>query len=128
MRLGHLERSIMEALWQHPHGMLAQHLADSLPSRPAVTTVLTVLLRLSHKGLVTRERVGRAHRYRASAGKDAFVAEVMQEALSEAGNVDAVVQRFVGTVSPEVAAALRLALLHRETEHDERRRREGRAP
>ncbi|GAA4196103.1 BlaI/MecI/CopY family transcriptional regulator [Streptosporangium oxazolinicum] len=128
MRLGHLERSIMEALWRHPGGMLAQEIAGSLPSQPAVTTVLTVLLRLSHKGLVVRERVGRAHRYRASGGKDAFVAEVMQEALSEAGNVDAVVHRFVGTVSPEVAAALRLALRERENRHEEQHPREGQAP
>ncbi|WP_329081528.1 MULTISPECIES: BlaI/MecI/CopY family transcriptional regulator [unclassified Streptosporangium] len=128
MRLGHLERSIMEALWQHPGGMLAQQLADFLPSQPAVTTVLTVLLRLSRKGLVTRERIGRAHRYRSSGGKDAFVAEVMQEALSEAGNVNAVVHRFVGTVSPEVAAALRLALQQREGRHDEQHPREGQAP
>ncbi|MEU8379634.1 BlaI/MecI/CopY family transcriptional regulator [Streptosporangium sp. NPDC048865] len=128
MRLGHLERSIMEVLWRHPDGVLAQELAGSLPSRPAVTTVLTVLLRLSRKGLVTRERAGRAHRYRAGGGKDAFVAELMREALDEAGNVDAVVHRFVGTVSPEVAAALRTALREREGEHDDRHPRDGQAP
>lgn len=35
---------------------------------------------------------------------------VMRAALDEAGNVAAAVQRFVGTVTPEVAAALREAL------------------
>ncbi|KAA9381417.1 BlaI/MecI/CopY family transcriptional regulator [Microbispora cellulosiformans] len=110
MRLGNLERSVMEALWSHPEGMFAQDLADGLASQPAVTTVLTVLVRLSRKGLVSRERQGRAHLYRAGADKDAFVAETMRAALDEAGDVEAAVSRFVGTVSPEVAAALREAL------------------
>ncbi|MEU6409191.1 BlaI/MecI/CopY family transcriptional regulator [Microbispora sp. NPDC046933] len=114
MRLGNLERSIMEALWSHPEGMFAQDLAGSLPSRPAATTVLTVLVRLSRKGLVSRERQGRAHLYKASAGKDAFVAETMRAALDEAGDLEAAVSRFVGTVSPEVAAALREALNERD--------------
>ncbi|WP_202638453.1 BlaI/MecI/CopY family transcriptional regulator [Bailinhaonella thermotolerans] len=110
MRLGNLERSIMEALWARPEGVFAQELADSLPSRPAATTVLTVLVRLSNKGLVSRERRGRAHLYKATAGKDAFVAETMRAALDEAGDLSAAVNRFVGSVSPEVAAALREAL------------------
>ncbi|GAA4051878.1 BlaI/MecI/CopY family transcriptional regulator [Nonomuraea soli] len=113
MRLGNLERSIMEVLWEHPAGLLAQEIADRLPSQPAVTTVLTVLVRLTHKGLVTREQAGRAHRYLATGGKDSFVAETMRAALDEAGNVSAAVNRFVGTVSPEVAAALRAALEER---------------
>ncbi|MEU7004268.1 BlaI/MecI/CopY family transcriptional regulator [Nonomuraea sp. NPDC046570] len=114
MRLGNLERSIMEALWAHPEGVLAQDLAAELPSAPAVTTVLTVLVRLSRKGLVTRERSGRAHLYRASGGKDVFVAEAMRAVLDDAGDVEAAVSRFVGSVSPEVASALREALNSRD--------------
>ncbi|MGW3352799.1 BlaI/MecI/CopY family transcriptional regulator [Nonomuraea rubra] len=114
MQLGNLERSIMEALWQHPSGMFAHDLAPALPSQPAVTTVLTVLMRLANKGMVSRERVGRAHLYKATAGKDTFVAEAMRAALDEAGDVAAAVQRFVGTVTPEVAAALRAALGERD--------------
>ncbi|MFG1697129.1 BlaI/MecI/CopY family transcriptional regulator [Nonomuraea sp. NPDC049309] len=110
MQLGNLERSIMEALWEHPEGMFAHVLAPQLPSEPAITTVLTVLMRLSKKGMVARERVGRAHLYKATADRDAFVAEAMQAALNEAGDLQAAVQRFVGGVTPEVAAALREAL------------------
>ncbi|GGT31818.1 BlaI/MecI/CopY family transcriptional regulator [Nonomuraea spiralis] len=110
MQLGNLERSIMEALWRQPQGVFAHDLAAGLPSRPAVTTVLTVLMRLTNKGMVSRERVGRAHLYKATASKDVLVAETMRAALDEAGDVVAAVQRFVGTVTPEVAAALREAL------------------
>ncbi|MGW4959097.1 BlaI/MecI/CopY family transcriptional regulator [Nonomuraea sp. NPDC004186] len=114
MQLGNLERSVMEALWEHPDGMFAHVLAAGLPSQPATTTVLTVLMRLSNKGMVSRERIGRAHLYKATADKDAFVAEAMRAALDEAGDVAAAVQRFVGTVTPEVARALREALGERD--------------
>ncbi|MGV9302063.1 MULTISPECIES: BlaI/MecI/CopY family transcriptional regulator [unclassified Nonomuraea] len=114
MHLGSLERAIMESLWQRPDGMFAQDLAAGLPSQPAITTVLTVLVRLSRKGMVSRERVGRAHLYKAAVEKDAVVAEAMRAALDEATDIEAAVQRFVGTVSPEVAAALREALGARE--------------
>ncbi|GII64743.1 hypothetical protein Skr01_48280 [Sphaerisporangium krabiense] len=118
MRLGNLERSVMEALWDRPDGMFAQEVADALDPRPAVTTVLTVLVRLSRKGMVARERRGRAHVYRAAGDRDAFVAQAMQAALDEAGDVAAAVSHFVGTVSPEVAAALREALNGRGDDED----------
>ncbi|MFF4771553.1 BlaI/MecI/CopY family transcriptional regulator [Microtetraspora fusca] len=114
MRLGNLERSIMELLWSHPDGMLAQEVAQALPSSPAVTTVLTVLVRLSRKGMVSRQRLGRAHLYQATATKDAFVAETMRAALDEATDLAAAVNRFVGVVSPEVAEVLRDALNGRD--------------
>ncbi|NUW34709.1 BlaI/MecI/CopY family transcriptional regulator [Nonomuraea sp. SMC257] len=114
MRLGNLERATMEALWEHPEGMFAHHLAAGLPSQPATTTVLTVLVRLTRKGMVSRKRVGRAHLYEAAVDKDVIVAEAMRAALDAAGDLEAAVRRFVGTVSPEVAAALREALDERD--------------
>ncbi|NRQ34683.1 transcriptional regulator [Nonomuraea sp. NN258] len=120
VRLGNLERSIMEALWSHPGGLFAQDIAHALPSQPAVTTVLTVLVRLSQKGLVSRERVGRAHLYTAKAGRDVFVAEIMRAALEEAGDLAATAHHFAGTVTPEMAAALREALEERGEALDER--------
>jgi predicted transcriptional regulator len=73
VRLGNLERSIMEVLWSHREGMFAQDIAHALPSGSAVTTVLTVLARLTRKELVSRERVGRAHLYKATEDGDAPV-------------------------------------------------------
>ncbi|MFC7590796.1 hypothetical protein ACFQYP_49285 [Nonomuraea antimicrobica] len=54
--------------------------------------------------------MGRAHLYKATEGRDAFVAEVMRAALEEAGDLEATAQHFVGTVTPEMAEALREAL------------------
>ncbi|WP_030455246.1 BlaI/MecI/CopY family transcriptional regulator [Herbidospora cretacea] len=112
--MGTLERAIMEALWRQPGGLFAQDLAERLESRPATTTVLTVLVRLTKKGMVSRRRIGRAHLYEAAVAKDAVVAEAMRAALEEAGDVALAVQRFVGVVPPEVATALRDALEARD--------------
>ena len=81
----------MEILWQADTPLSAYDLQDQLPlatdsGRPrAATTVLTVLGRLERKGLVTRERDGRAHRYRAVGSREDHVAELMNDALDAAG-------------------------------------------
>ena len=54
----------MSVLWEHGPCTVAQvhaHLADAL----AYTTVLSLLRGLERKGIVTRTKVGRAHRYAA---------------------------------------------------------------
>lgn len=112
MRLGDLERAVMEVLWQHPEGLLARDVADRLPSGPATTTVLTVLDRLTRKQLVTRTKEGRAHCYAPVASKEAFLATAMRTALVEADDPDAVLSHFVGSVSEQETDLLRRALTH----------------
>lgn len=110
MRLGELEHAVMDELWSRPQGALARELAEVLPSRPAVTTVLTILERLDRKGLVRREREGRAHRYYARHTKDAHVAELMSEAFSDANNRESALSHFLESVSADDVRALRRAL------------------
>lgn len=110
MRLGELERAVMEVLWRHPDGIAARDLTDALPSRPAITTVLTVLDRLTRKELVTRTKQGRAHRYAAVGSKEAFLASAMHTAMAEADDPGTVLTHFVGSVGTEEAEALREAL------------------
>lgn len=69
-RLGDLERAIMDRLWAldetDPTASLTVrdiHESISQERDIAYTTVMTVLDRLTKKGLVTRERDGRAWRY-----------------------------------------------------------------
>lgn len=72
----------MDALWSADAAVTARDVQDALAGRElATTTVLTVLGRLERKGLVTRERSGRAHRYRATASRADHVAELMRDAL-----------------------------------------------
>ena len=122
--LGDLERAVMDLLWEHQDAITANSLRDLLSQRPssvdssvesrplAVTTVLTVLSRLEKKGLVERERVSRPHRYRAVTSREDHTAELMLEVLGSAPDREAVLARFIGTVSAGEAETLRKLLGH----------------
>jgi predicted transcriptional regulator len=113
-RLGDLERAVMEVLWAHAGPVSARDVARQLSDRDlAYTTVKTVLDRLSGKGLATRETLGRAWGYRAAASRDAFIAELMLQALELAGDRDAALVQFAGAVTTPDADVLRGALRRR---------------
>ena len=76
----------------------------------AVTTVLTVLSRLEKKGLVERERGTRPHRYHAVSTREDHTARLMHEALGTAPDREAVLARFIGSVTEAEAATLRRLL------------------
>ncbi|HLW80337.1 MAG TPA: BlaI/MecI/CopY family transcriptional regulator [Terriglobia bacterium] len=60
-----LELECMKALWARGQSTVHGIRADLLPVRPlAYTTVMTVMDRLTRKGVVGREKHGRAHVYR----------------------------------------------------------------
>jgi BlaI family transcriptional regulator, penicillinase repressor len=109
--LGELERAVMEVLWSADGPLTARAVAQALPARAlAQTTVLTVLSRLEKKGVVVRNRSGRAHRYAALASREDHVAELMRDVLGTAPDKTAVLARFVGSVTEDEAAALAEAL------------------
>lgn len=107
----------MDLLWEHQEAITANILRDLLSQRSAVenpearplavTTVLTVLSRLEKKGLVERERSSRPHRYRAVTSREEHTAELMMEVLGSAPDREAVLARFIGTVSAGEAETLR---------------------
>ena len=110
-RLGELERAIMEVLWSAGEPLTARAIADALPDRElAQTTVLTVLSRLEKKGVVRRNRDGRAHTYAAVASREDHVAGLMREVLGTAADKSAALARFVGAVGEEEQQALLAAL------------------
>jgi predicted transcriptional regulator len=111
-RLGDLERSVMDVLWDSDGWLTAREVASRLHHERdlAYTTVLTVLERLERKGFVRRQRAARAHRYRATDAREAVVAEAMLEALGNADDRGSALVRFVGSVSPEEVEILRRAL------------------
>ena len=110
-RLGELESAAMQVVWAAPGPVTAREVADALADRQlAYTTVLTVLTRLEGKGLVHRERAGRAHTYTPVASREDHIAVLMQQALGQAGDREAALQHFARTVTPAEADALRRAL------------------
>jgi predicted transcriptional regulator len=100
----------MNVLWAAPEPMPAKAIGDAVGADHAITTVLTVLSRLEKKKVVQRERNGRAHTYRAVTSREDHVADLMREALGTAADTDAALARFVSSVGPEEAAALKRAL------------------
>ena len=100
----------MEVLWELGP-CTARQVAERLSARGlAYTTWLTVLGRLERKGLLRRERAGRAHRYTAVASREDHIALLMQSALGQAADREAALQHFARSVSPAEAEALRSAL------------------
>lgn len=114
-QLGDLERSVMERLWLAPetYATVREVHADLAAERDlAYTTVMTVLDRLERKGLVVRERDGRAYRYRPRGSRAAMTAEILHETLADFTGHDraTALVAFVEGASPEDATALRAAL------------------
>jgi predicted transcriptional regulator len=111
-RLGELERSVMNVLWDAPAPLTVRDVLDALGERDlAYTTIMTVLDRLGTKAMVRRERDGRAFRYSPELSRDAATSELLHAALDEAGtDRTAALVHFARTVDPAEAQALRAAL------------------
>lgn len=111
-RLGELERSVMNVLWDADAPLTVRDVQDRLDDRDlAYTTIMTVLDRLGTKRMVRRERDGRAFRYAPSLSRDAATSELLHAALDEAGaDRTAALVHFARTVDPAEAQALRAAL------------------
>jgi predicted transcriptional regulator len=105
--LGELERAVMERLWAADGPLAATTLRDQLADRGiALTTVHTVLTRLEQKGFVAHDDA-RPRRFAARATREEHAAELMHEVLGQAADRQAVLARFVGSVSEDEARLLR---------------------
>jgi len=119
VRLGELEQQVIGVLWTDlGTEMTVRQVAEHFPDH-AYTTVLTILDRLEHKGMVRRIRGGRAHRYVATGSREAYAATLMREALGSAPDPDAVLVHFAESVSPEEAELLRQILNEHESDAHE---------
>jgi predicted transcriptional regulator len=89
----------MEELWRRGESSVRE-VADGLAKRDvslAYTTVLTVMVRLARRGLLTRRRVGRADLYTAAVGRDSLAAALSREAVDRllAAHGEAAISAFV---------------------------------
>jgi predicted transcriptional regulator len=114
--LGELERAVMDVLWNHAEPMLARDILRALAGRDlAYTTVVTVLDRLARKEFVLRNMDGRAWRYNPAATREAYIAQLMLDALAQTGDRDAALTHFASTVSDPDAQVLGAALRAKPT-------------
>ncbi len=79
--VGPLEERLLELLWRRPGGASVREAQAALPGELAYTTVMTTLDRLYKKGLLAREREGRAFRYAARTSEDAYRAGLLRRWL-----------------------------------------------
>lgn len=124
-RLGDLERSVMDHLWDADEPQTVRQVHDALCAHRelAYTTVMTVLQRLARKGLVAQLRDDRAHRYAPVDSRDDLVAALMVDALDQAadpGGRRAALMNFVERVGTEEADTLRRALAELDTKQHPR--------
>jgi predicted transcriptional regulator len=105
--LGELERAVMDRLWSADGSLSAADLRTGLADRGlALTTVHTVLSRLEQKGFVVHDE-SRPRQFNARASREEHAAELMHEVLGRAGDRQAALARFVGSVDAEEARMLR---------------------
>jgi len=105
--MGSLEADVLRCLWNASGPATPGEVNEALGAEVAYTTVMTVLTRLWRKNLVGRERQGRAFAYRALVSEADYAATRMRDALGKAQNREAVLSRFVDTLSAREARALR---------------------
>lgn len=116
--MGELENAVMEQLWRATAPCTVREIHESLARERslAYTTVMTVMVRLTAKGLVTQARDARAFRYAPARSQEQVTADLMLDALSASSDPGAravALQHFVGQVGPAEAEALRQALTPR---------------
>jgi len=123
--LGDLEADIMEEMWRHnPASVKEVHKKLAADRSIAYTTVMTVMGRLSEKGLLKREQHGRAYLYLPTQTREEFCSEtvstVMQGLIGGFG--EPVLSQFVDTVGEQDAEKLDelLRLIERKKEEAKR--------
>ena len=124
---GALEIRVLEALWRCAQPQTVRDLQSGFAG-VAYTTLMTTLDRLHRKGVLDREKVGRAFVYQPRYSRDALVSGMAGEALeavfgSRAVELKPILSFFVETVSREDRESL--AALERLVEDRRRAAREN---
>jgi len=108
---GELEASVLGCLWDRPDGLSSQQILAMLGDESlAITTVLTVLSRLTDKGLVEKHAgEGRTLMFKAATTREQHTAELLLSAMENA-NPAMVFSHFASGLTKEQLAKLRQAL------------------
>jgi len=110
---GELESAIMDVAWAGDRPYLVREVRERLSyNRPvAYTTVMTVMNILYNKGVLRREKHGRAWRYWPAETREEHDARLMAEVLRSGGDQHLTMLRFVERANDEEREVLRDAVL-----------------
>lgn len=115
----------MERLWRWDRPAAVREVLEDLQQdrQLAYTTVMTVLDNLHRKGMVLREKTGRAYMYRPTRSRESYTAELMEQVLARTSDRRGALLRFVEQMSEAEVAELRgtLAKIEQQTGKRERR-------
>ena len=104
---GELAAKVLDILHAAHEPLSPGAVRDRLGGDLAYTTVVTILSRLHAKGVLYRERAGRAYRYAPVADEPGLAARRMASVLAAEPDREAVLARFVSGLSDEDEQALR---------------------
>jgi len=108
--MGGLEAEVLAQLWAGPAPATPGQVREALGGGLAYTTVMTILIRLWKKGLVERERRGRAYAYRPVVTEAELTARRMRAMLDRSRDREGALSRFVGALPEREERALRRIL------------------
>lgn len=107
-QLGQLEAAVMDRLWAWGRPVLVREVLEDMQRdrEIAYTTVMTVMENLHRKGLLGRERDGRAYRYAPEQAREEYTAAMLEEVLASSADRSATLMHFVQHIDDSDLAAL----------------------
>lgn len=105
-----LESAVMATLWDTSAWMTPGDMQPRLEGDLALTTVGTVMSRLWRKGLLVRQRRGRAYEYRPAENREEYTAQRMSEILTTAREPSVALHRFIELLPRRDRSDLKRAL------------------
>lgn len=111
---------MLAALWAADDALVPAEVQAAVGGDLAYTTVMTILVRLHDKGLIEREKTGRAFAYRPVVAETDVVAEQVRRLLERGNDRAAVLQGLVEGLAPGDERLLR-ELLSKASSNRQRR-------
>lgn len=118
---GELEAQVLAALWAAPGPLVPADVQAAVGGDLAYTTVMTILVRLHDKGVIEREKAGRAYAYRPVVAESDVVADQVRRLLDRGHDRAAVLQGLVEGLAPGDEKLLRSLLTEAASKRRPRR-------
>ncbi|HXZ13014.1 MAG TPA: BlaI/MecI/CopY family transcriptional regulator [Candidatus Sulfotelmatobacter sp.] len=110
--LAPLELDCLNTLWPMGEGTVRE-IRDALAARRprAYTTIMTIMDRLARKGVVERQKVGRAYRYRPNLSAEDARAHALSQVVENffGGSVEALRAQLAGGLAPSSSPSVSTA-------------------
>lgn len=84
--LGELEKEVMEVIWKSEHPLSVRDVRDVVRNKRQVayTTIMTIMTRLTDKGVLSRKLKGLSYLYQPKLSRDQFVARAAHRIFTTA--------------------------------------------